>query len=80
MLLRKRGLTCVSARPRLPCRRRYQGYLDVFRQVVRHQGLRGLYSGIVPDYCKVVPGVAITFCVYELGKRALAVESNAMQR
>ena len=63
---------CVSCR--------YTGYLDVFRQVIRQQGVRGLYCGIVPDYCKVVPGVAITFCVYELGKRMMAVDPNALQR
>ena len=42
--------------------------------------MRGLYCGIVPDYCKVVPGVAITFCMYELGKRTLGVTTNQKDR
>lgn len=58
----------------------YKGYTDVFRQVVRQQGLRGLYAGIVPEYCKVVPGVAIAFSAYELMKRTLVVETNRTGR
>ena len=59
---------------------RYGGYLDVFRTVIQERGVRGLYCGIVPDYCKVVPGVAITFCMYELGKRTLGVTTNQRDR
>ena len=44
------------------------------------EGLRGLYIGILPEYYKVVPGVAIAFCTYELMKRSLGVTTNATGR
>ena len=55
----------------------YCGYIDVFRQVIRSEGFRGLYAGIVPEYCKVVPGVAIAFSAYEQMKRMLACPSES---
>ena len=47
------------------------GYRDVVQQIIQRQGLKGFYSGIIPEYCKVVPGVAIAFCTYEEMKRLL---------
>jgi solute carrier family 25 phosphate transporter 23/24/25/41 len=47
---------------------------------VQREGLRGLYSGILPEYYKVVPGVAIAFCTYEMMKTVLGVQINATQR
>jgi hypothetical protein len=41
--------------------------------VLRQGGPRGLYAGIVADYCKVVPGVALAFCGYEQLKDWLGV-------
>lgn len=63
-----------------PGQHHYIGYTDVFKQVVRREGLRGLYAGIVPEYFKVVPGVAIAFCAYELMKKTLAVQVNLTGR
>jgi solute carrier family 25 phosphate transporter 23/24/25/41 len=40
-------------------------YAGVIRGVMAQQGLSGFYAGIVPEYCKVLPGVAIAFCTYE---------------
>ena len=42
--------------------------------------MRGLYAGILPEYYKVVPGVAIAFCTYELMKSMLGVQINATKR
>lgn len=50
---------------------RAPGYTDIIRGIVRQQGLRGFYVGIIPEYCKVVPGVAVAFCTYEEMKRLL---------
>lgn len=58
----------------------YGSYTGAFRAISRAEGLRGFYSGILPEYYKVVPGVAIAFCSYELMKRALGVQTNATQR
>lgn len=48
--------------------------------LLQREGVRGLYSGILPEYYKVVPGVAIAFCTYELMKKMLGVQTNATQR
>ncbi len=32
---------------------RYRHYGDVFREIIRKDGMRGLYCGIVPEYAKV---------------------------
>ncbi|RMZ54392.1 hypothetical protein APUTEX25_001968 [Auxenochlorella protothecoides] len=58
----------------------YASYAGVFRSIAAREGLRGFYAGILPEYYKVVPGVAIAFCSYELMKRTLGVQTNATQR
>ena len=39
-----------------------------------------LSAPILPEYYKVVPGVAIAFCVYEFLKRELSVQTNSTNR
>jgi len=39
--------------------------LGLARYIVRTEGLRGLYRGIVPNFCKVAPAVSISYYVYE---------------
>jgi solute carrier family 25 (mitochondrial phosphate transporter), member 23/24/25/41 len=56
------------------------GYIQMFRNVIQTGGVRGLYAGILPEYYKVVPGVAIAFCTYELMKASLDVQTNATSR
>ena len=58
----------------------YGSYFGAFRDIVVTEGWRGLYSGILPEYYKVIPGVAIAFCAYELMKSSLRVETNAKDR
>jgi hypothetical protein len=49
-------------------------YAEVIAQIRRSGGgWRGFYAGIVPEYCKVIPGVAISFCTYEVLKAWLEV-------
>ncbi|KAE9615027.1 hypothetical protein Lal_00048154 [Lupinus albus] len=48
------------------------GLFGVFRQIIRTEGVRGLYRGILPEYYKVVPGVGICFMTYETLKMFLA--------
>jgi hypothetical protein len=43
--------------------------------VLRRDGLRGFYRGIVPELGKVVPGVGIAFSVYEFCKRQLGCDT-----
>ncbi|CAN1304002.1 Mitochondrial substrate carrier family protein B [Linum perenne] len=48
------------------------GLLGTFRHIIKNEGLLGLYRGILPEYYKVVPGVAIVFMTYETLKIALS--------
>lgn len=59
---------------------RYHSLGGAFHSIISTEGWRGLYSGILPEYYKVIPGVAIAFCTYEVMKRALGVQRNATQR
>ncbi|KAL6133212.1 hypothetical protein ACLB2K_065449 [Fragaria x ananassa] len=48
------------------------GILGTFRHIIRNEGLRGLYRGILPEYYKVVPSVGIVFMTYETLKMLLS--------
>ncbi|GER57241.1 mitochondrial carrier protein [Striga asiatica] len=48
------------------------GLLGTFGQIIRAEGFRGLYRGIMPEYCKVVPTVGIVFVTYETLKKLLS--------
>jgi len=48
--------------------------LGLFRYIVRTEGLKGLYRGIVPNFCKVAPAVSISYYVYERTRSHLGVE------
>eukprot|EP00898_Chlorokybus_atmophyticus_P003548 jgi/Chlat1/4194/Chrsp27S08879 len=53
----------------------YQGgALHTLAYILKTEGLKGLYRGILPEYSKVVPGVGIAFMTYELMKQLLEVE------
>lgn len=48
------------------------GIYGTFKHIMRTEGLRGLYRGILPEYYKVVPGVGIVFMTYETLKKLLS--------
>lgn len=39
--------------------RTYTGIMDVTRQTLKHEGVRGLFKGLTPNLLKVVPAVSI---------------------
>ncbi|XP_078445251.1 uncharacterized protein LOC144714390 [Wolffia australiana] len=49
-----------------------KGLLPTFGQIFKTEGFRGLYRGILPEYCKVVPSIGIVFLTYESLKRFLS--------
>ncbi|KAG9648569.1 hypothetical protein KCU98_g9061, partial [Aureobasidium melanogenum] len=51
--------------------RTYTGIVDVTRQTLAGEGVRGLFKGLTPNLLKVVPAVSITYVVYENTKKAL---------
>ncbi|KAA8516371.1 hypothetical protein F0562_016664 [Nyssa sinensis] len=48
------------------------GLFGTFGHIIRSEGLRGLYRGILPEYYKVVPGFGIVFMTYETLKKLLS--------
>ncbi|KAK6933098.1 Mitochondrial substrate/solute carrier, partial [Dillenia turbinata] len=52
------------------------GLIGAFKDIVRSEGLKGLYRGILPEYYKVVPGVGIAFMTYEKIKALLSEPSQ----
>ncbi|KAL3531765.1 hypothetical protein ACH5RR_005286 [Cinchona calisaya] len=48
------------------------GLFGTFGHIIRNEGLRGLYRGIIPEYYKVVPSVGIVFMTYETLKTLLS--------
>lgn len=51
------------------------GLLGTFKEIIRKEGLVGLYRGIIPEYYKVIPSVGIVFMTYEFMKRILRPRS-----
>lgn len=49
---------------------------ELFKHIVRTEGLGGLYRGLTPNFMKVIPSVSISYVVYEYLKRALGVQSK----
>ncbi|KAF9679969.1 hypothetical protein SADUNF_Sadunf06G0071000 [Salix dunnii] len=47
------------------------GLIGAFSHIIKTEGLRGMYRGILPEYYKVVPGVGIVFMTYETLKMLL---------
>lgn len=48
------------------------GVFGTFRHIIRTEGWRRLYRGILPEYYKVVPSVGIVFMTYEKLKQVLS--------
>ncbi|KAJ9541783.1 hypothetical protein OSB04_028289 [Centaurea solstitialis] len=49
-----------------------KGVFGTFGHILRAEGLRGLYRGILPEYYKVVPSIGIVFMTYEKLKQVLS--------
>ncbi|KAF4592188.1 hypothetical protein GQ602_002487 [Ophiocordyceps camponoti-floridani] len=44
----------------------YKSITDAIRVIVRHEGIRGLYKGIVPNLLKVAPSMASSWLSFEM--------------
>ncbi|KAH7414124.1 calcium dependent mitochondrial carrier protein-like protein [Phaeosphaeria sp. MPI-PUGE-AT-0046c] len=51
--------------------RTYTGIVDVTRQTMKGEGVRGLFKGLTPNLLKVVPAVSITYVVYDKSKKVM---------
>ena len=45
---------------------KYTGIMDVIKKIIQETGVRGLYHGLLPSYCKIFPTIAIQFYLFEL--------------
>ena len=48
----------------------------VFKQIIKTDGVLGLYRGIAPNFLKVAPAVSISYVVYENARKALGIKST----
>ncbi|CAI5476485.1 unnamed protein product [Closterium sp. Yama58-4] len=55
----------------------YTGMLQCMRSIVREQGVKGLYRGVVPSCAKMMPAAGISFMCYEVLKRVLIEDEKA---
>jgi solute carrier family 25 phosphate transporter 23/24/25/41 len=53
--------------------RTYTGIMDVARQTIQGEGVRGLFRGLTPNLLKVVPAVSITYVVYDKSKKVIGL-------
>lgn len=53
--------------------RTYTGIMDVTRQTIQGEGVRGLFKGLTPNLLKVIPAVSITYVVYDKSKKAIGL-------
>ena len=44
----------------------YHGIADCFRQIVRNEGVTGLYRGLTPSLVGIIPYAGIDLAVYEV--------------
>ena len=49
----------------------YQNTPHAFSMILKNEGIRGFYKGMLPNLLKVAPSVAIAFVTYEFVKARL---------
>ncbi|OUS47583.1 putative peroxisomal Ca-dependent solute carrier protein, partial [Ostreococcus tauri] len=57
---------------------RGDSFTGVFKRVLAKEGFTGLYRGILPEFAKVAPGVAITYTSYAFLKRLAGVDTGRL--
>lgn len=60
-----------NQRSALPGERLYKNSIDCFQKVVRNEGFRGLYSGVLPQLVGVAPEKAIKLTVNDLVRKQM---------
>lgn len=56
---------------------KYDGMMDVARQTIRREGLRGLYKGLGANLIKLAPAAGISWYVFEKTKALLGVDPRS---
>ena len=69
-LLRRRW-QLIGFDPTVP---KYNGISDAFKTIIREEGIRGLYRGIVAAQLRIFPTLAIQFWCIDTGKKYFGEE------
>jgi solute carrier family 25 phosphate transporter 23/24/25/41 len=56
---------------------KYRGMADVFSRTLKHEGVAGLYKGLLPNLVKLAPAAGISWYVFESTKRLLGVDPRS---
>ena len=51
----------------------YRSVVDAFPTIVREEGVRGLYKGMLPNLIKIVPNAGIRFLAYDTLKGIMRI-------
>lgn len=49
------------------------GSVSLVRNILRTEGVKGLYRGLLPNFIKVLPAVSVSYVVYEHAKAILGL-------
>jgi len=49
----------------------YNGFSDALFKMYKEGGIRSLYRGLLPNYMKSIPAVAVSFAIFEGAKDLL---------
>ena len=55
----------------------YRNIQDAISQILRQEGLRGFYKGMIPNIARILPSTWITFLVYENTKAFLSPTASS---
>jgi solute carrier family 25 (mitochondrial phosphate transporter), member 23/24/25/41 len=58
----------------------YKSIPDAIRTIVRQEGPRGMYKGLVPNLLKVAPSMASSWLAFEMGRDFLISLGEAAQK
>jgi len=64
----RRQLQLQGFDPNVP---HYTGFIDCIQKIVKHQGIRGLYRGLLPCYITIFPKFALQFWAFEKCQKLL---------
>ena len=56
--------------------RKFNGFFECGRFLYRKYGVRGFFRGIIPNFIKTIPGVAVSFYVFDKSKEILDKYDN----
>jgi len=55
---------------------KYEGLRDCAKKIEKHEGIKGFYKGLIPNFMKTVPAISISYVVFENVKKRLGKQEN----